>query len=245
MRRHERGADPSQDFIRTIEIKNKDGNVVERKDVVSAKGLLHLAHKERLSKIRTTVVQSPSKENGDTTIVLVTVTTSRGSFTALGDANPRNVNAKIAMHAPRMAETRALARSLRAALDIDVAAIEELEDEFSYVDGKGDPPRRHERRDEPRPQPADRDRGEQGVQSMAPAAIAALAVGGADGRMSDNQRKLLYRLASERGFTGEDARLWLHEELGVDSLDKVSMRAASAFIDQLKQANGQNGHAVG
>ena len=138
-----------------------------------------------------------------------------------------------------------ISRPTRAALDIDVAAIEELEDEFSYVDGKGDPPRRHERRDEPRPQPTGRDRDEQGVQSMAPSAIAALAVGGADGRMSDNQRKLLYRLASERGFTGEDSRLWLHEELGVDSLDKVSMRAASAFIDRLKQANGQDGHAVG
>ncbi|MEI7511923.1 MAG: hypothetical protein WCK01_00475 [Candidatus Uhrbacteria bacterium] len=245
MRRHERGADPGQDFIRTIEIKNKDGSVVERKEVVSAKGLLHLAHKERLSKIRTTVVQSPSKENGETAIVVVLVVTQRGAFTALGDANPRNVNVRIAPHFIRMAETRALARSLRAALDIDVAAIEELEDEFSYVDGKGEQPRRHERRDEPRPQPTGRDRDEPGSASHSPAAIAALAVGGADGRMSDNQRKLLYRLASERGFTGEDARLWLHEELGVDSLDKVSMRAASAFIDQLKQANGQNGHAAG
>lgn len=48
MRRQERGADPGQDFIRTIEIKNKEGTVIERKEVVSAKGLLHLAHKERL-----------------------------------------------------------------------------------------------------------------------------------------------------------------------------------------------------
>lgn len=42
MRRHERGADPGHDFIRTIEIKNKEGQVVERKEVVSAKGLVRV-----------------------------------------------------------------------------------------------------------------------------------------------------------------------------------------------------------
>lgn len=48
------------------------------------------------------------------------VVTQRGAFTGLGDANPRNVNARIAPHFVRMAETRALARALRAALDIGV-----------------------------------------------------------------------------------------------------------------------------
>lgn len=35
MRRGERGPDPTGELIKTIEIKNRDGQVVERKEVVS------------------------------------------------------------------------------------------------------------------------------------------------------------------------------------------------------------------
>jgi len=240
MRRQERGADPGNDFIRTIEIKNKEGQVVERKEVVSAKGLLHLAHKERLSKIHTRIAQSPSKENGETAIVIVLVQTQRGAFTGLGDANPRNVHARVAPHFIRMAETRALARALRAALDVAVVAIEELEDEFAFVDTKSEPstqrrpgdspprpleaPRPDERRD-PASRADDRDRGT------------------GDGLITDPQRKLLYRIAAERGHEADKAREWLHGELRVDSLAKVTRRAASAFIDRM--LGGQNGHANG
>lgn len=85
MRRNDRGSDPGTEFIKTIEIKNKQGDVVERKEVVTAKGLLHLAHKERLTKIRTRLAQFPTKENGETAIVTARVTTSRGTFSAIGD----------------------------------------------------------------------------------------------------------------------------------------------------------------
>lgn len=166
MRLHERGADPGHDFIRTIEIKDKQGNLVARKGVISAKGLLHLAHRERLTKIRTHLVQGPTKENGDTAIVVVLVVTQRGTFTGLGDANPRNVNARIAPHFVRMAETRALARALRTALDVGAVAIEELEEEFSFSEtrpaaasnGRRDPGPRE--RSDPAPQgpPAEPDR---------------------------------------------------------------------------------------
>ena len=60
--------------------------------------------------------------------------------------------------------------------------------------------------------------------------------------MSDAQRKLLYRIAFERGHEGDGAREWLHKELGVDSLTKVGKRDASAFIDRLLQSKGGNGH---
>jgi hypothetical protein len=249
MRRHDRGADPVSEFIKTIEIKNREGQVVERKEVVTAKGLLHLAHRERLSKIRTRLVQSPSKDNGETAVVVVLVVTQRGAFTGLGDANPRNVNARIAPHFIRMAETRALARALRAALDIGVVAIEELEEEFSWSDrptpaanGRPDASRDHEpssgthaaptnghERPSPRAQPTGGYDHRNGP--------------GTDAQMSDAQKRLLYRLAFEQGHEGDGARAWLQAELGVDTLSKVSKRQASAFIDRFKSSNGQNGHA--
>lgn len=251
MRRHDRGADPGSEFIKTIEIKNRDGQVVDRKEVVTAKGLLHLAHKERLSKIRTRVVQSPTKENGETAIVVVLVVTQRGAFTGLGDANPRNVNARIAPHFVRMAETRALARALRAALDIGVLAVEELEEEFSWSDsqpatsagGQQDAPRE-------RPTSAGPPSGNERPSSRASAPPNGGGYGGYDHRngggpdalMSDAQKRLMYRLAFEQGHEGDAARAWLHAELEVDSLAKVTKRQASAFIDRYK-SNGANGHA--
>jgi hypothetical protein len=247
MRRHERGADPGQDFIRTIEIKNKDGTVIERKDVVSAKGLLHLAHKERLSKIRTTVVQSPSKENGETAIVVVLVVTQRGAFTALGDANPRNVNARIAPHFIRMAETRALARALRSALDVGAVAIEELEDEVSFADAK------HEERparETPRVEVAnDNSAPPNGERARAPSARTASVDGDCGASqdadaMSDPQKRLLYRIAFEQGHEGDAARGWLLEQFRVESFAEIRKREASRFIDRFRQKTGDNGSAA-
>lgn len=246
MRRHDRGADPGSEFIKTIEIKNRDGQVVDRKEVVTAKGLLHLAHRERLSKIRTRVVQSPTKENGETAIVVVLVVTQRGAFTGLGDANPRNVNARIAPHFVRMAETRALARALRAALDIGVLAVEELEEEFSWSDsrpatashGQADAPR--ERANTAPPNGHERPSPRVSAQSNG-GGYDHRNGGGPDAPMSDAQKRLMYRLAFEQGHEGDAARAWLHAELEVDSLAKVTKRQASAFIDRFK-SNGQNGH---
>lgn len=261
MRRHERGADPGSDFIKTIEIKNRGGQVVERKEVVTAKGLLHLAHKERLSDIRTEIAQTPSKDNGETAIVLVRVTTQRGAFSGLGDANPRNVNARIAPHFIRMAETRALARALRAALDIGVVAIEELEGEFSFSEPRqaprnsgppedaasSGPPRETDGREGRAPNerpPFPRTSGNNGSSGGGGGNGGGYGPGYGDAPMSDPQKRLMYRLAFDQGHEGDAARTWLHAELGVDSLSKVTKRQASAFIDRFKP-NGTNGHAAG
>jgi hypothetical protein len=70
--------------------------------------------------------------------------------------------------------------------------------------------------------------------------------------MSDAQKRMLYRIAFERGHEGDASRTWLHSEFQVDSLTKVSRRQASSFIDHYKSSgpndgptNGQgsNGHA--
>ncbi|MCZ7681157.1 MAG: hypothetical protein M5U28_21170 [Sandaracinaceae bacterium] len=234
---------PWPELIKTIEIKNKEGRVVERKEVVTVKGLLHLAHAERLSAIHTRLVQSPTKDNGETAIALVRVHTARGSFSGLGDANPRNVTARVALHFIRMAETRALARALRAALDIGAVAIEELEEEFGFADARSEVPRgnghrtetsrtddppREDARPNGRPSYRGNDRGG----------------GSFDGPMSDPQRRLLYRLAFEHGHEGDEARAWLHQELGVESLSEATKRAASSLIDRLVRKDDGNGHAA-
>jgi len=101
---------------------------------VTFKGLLSLAHEEGLRKTETTLVQAPSDANGKTAIVAATVQTRRGSFSGIGDASPQNVNRKIAPHVIRMAETRAIARALRVAVNIGEVAIEELSEDYVPVE---------------------------------------------------------------------------------------------------------------
>lgn len=249
MRRGERGSDPTAELIKTIEIKNKEGRVVERKEVVTVKGLLHLAHAERLSAIQTRLVQSPTKENGDTAIALVRIRTARGSFSGLGDANPRNVTARVALHFIRMAETRALARALRAALDIGAVAIEELEEEFGYAEARSDGPRNNGHRTEPPrtddlPRDDTRPNGGSSYRGNNGRGGGDRSGGSFDGPMSDPQRRLLYRLAFEHGHEGDKARAWLQQELGVESLSEATKRAASALIDRLVRKDEGNGHAA-
>lgn len=240
MRRGDRGPDPAPErFIRTIEIKDKTGRVVERKEVVTAKGLLHLAHRERLSSIRTRLVQAPSKDNDHTAIAVVTVVTSRGSFEGLGDATPRNVNPRVAAHFVRMAETRALARALRAALDIGVVALEELEDSADEVafdrEPRRPPPGRPAERAANDAEPAGDPPADRPPQRHEPPLRDV-------SRASEQQRKYLYRLLADREITGDRAREYIRERLGVTSFGDASKAAVSRLIDEIRQGNGIGGH---
>ncbi len=100
------------------------------KQVVTYRGLLHLAHQRGLLSIETALVQTPSKDNAETAIVSSRVTMmvdgGEHAFTGIGDANPKNVGRNIAPHAIRMAETRAKARALRDAVNIGVVSVDEL-----------------------------------------------------------------------------------------------------------------------
>lgn len=90
-------------------------------------GLLDAAHTAGIKTIRTTLLQPPLEQNGHTTIVAAEVELGDGRvFTGIGDANERNVGRNIAVHAIRMAETRAKARALRDALNIGAVSLEEL-----------------------------------------------------------------------------------------------------------------------
>jgi hypothetical protein len=89
-------------------------------------GLLDEAHAQGLKGVRTQLIQAPSPENGSVAICYAEVTTDKGVYTGIGDASPDNVARIMMPHIIRMAETRAKARALRDAVNVGVAALEEL-----------------------------------------------------------------------------------------------------------------------
>ena len=99
------------------------------KQFVTYVGLLDLAHQKGLTGFTTELLQAPNDANGQTTIVLARAIFNDGErmFCGIGDANPNNVNRMIAVHAIRMAETRAKGRALRDALNISMTMLEELD----------------------------------------------------------------------------------------------------------------------
>jgi hypothetical protein len=92
-------------------------------------GLLEEAHARGLRSIETELLQVPGVENGEVAIARAVVRTEEGKFSGIGDASPGNVSKAIVPHIIRMAETRAKARALRDAINVGVAALEELGDE--------------------------------------------------------------------------------------------------------------------
>lgn len=89
-------------------------------------GLLEEAHSRGLRSIETELLQIPAAGNGEVAIARAVVRTEDGKFTGIGDASPQNVGRAISPHIIRMAETRAKARALRDAINVGVAALEEL-----------------------------------------------------------------------------------------------------------------------
>jgi hypothetical protein len=209
-------------LIRSIEIKNRAGQPVGFKEVVTYQGLLSKAHEEGLAHVRTSLLQIPAEDNGQVAIVKAEVKTGNGVYEGLGDASPENVNAFIVPHLIRMAETRAKARALRDAVNVGVVSFEEL-------DGSG-----------PIPDSLDPGSGGQipraGTSASAgfrppPNHIRRLA--GVPDLMSEAQRRYLFRIVAGQGLQGEAAEQYLHELFEVDSLTKVTRSQATALIDRL------------
>jgi len=107
----------------------KEGHIInlQGSQFVTFKGLLWLAHKEGIESITTKPLSDLDKvhETG-LAIFQATATGKHGTYTATGDASPKNVNKMIARHSIRMAETRAIARCLRLYLGLGVCSLEEL-----------------------------------------------------------------------------------------------------------------------
>lgn len=103
---------------------------------VSYPGLLDLLHQlsEGFFAIDTEVLQLPTAENNQTAVCQARVRifdsqdadVVRRLTTGIGDADPSNVSAQMRPHLLRMAETRAKARALRDAVNVGMAALEEL-----------------------------------------------------------------------------------------------------------------------
>ncbi len=96
-------------------------------------GLLDLAHEKGLKSIHTELIQAPTEANNRVAICSATVVMENDGierrFTGIGDAAPNNVAPAMQTCLLRMAETRAKARALRDAVNIGVAAFEELGEE--------------------------------------------------------------------------------------------------------------------
>ncbi len=103
----------------------------EGRNFVLYAGLLDMAHQSGLKSIVTTLIQIPSPDNGNVAICQAIVETEKGTFSGIGDASPDNVTRIMRQHIIRMAETRAKARALRDAVNVGVAALEELGEEIA------------------------------------------------------------------------------------------------------------------
>jgi hypothetical protein len=88
------------------------------------KGLVSLAHQHGIQSIITELIEFDSAQGS--AVMMATATGDRGTYTGIGDANPGNVGAMVAVHAIRMAETRAVNRALRLYLGIGICSHDEL-----------------------------------------------------------------------------------------------------------------------
>jgi hypothetical protein len=227
-----------QQFIRTIELKDRNGRVVGQKEVVTYQGLLWKAHEEGLKAVRTSLVQTPNEENGRVAIARAEVETAKGLFQGYGDASPENVNPFIVPHLIRMAETRAKARALRDAVNVGVVSFEELDGE-PLADsetglGSGAPttPSRPSRIARSGPGPR---------RVASPTPDPAPSPNGPAEPMSEAQRRYLFRLLAGKGLQSEAAHEWLIGELAVDSLAEVTKAQATSLIDRLLQSSPPQG----
>jgi hypothetical protein len=215
-----------------IAVRDERGAIVREVDAIAYKGLLALAHEDDLRRVTTRIVQLPTRDNGLTAVVFARVRTRRGVFSGVGDANPQNVNPEVVQHLLRVAETRAIARALRLAVNVAAVSIEELgavttasppeaskepgaasrgERDGHPVTEDGRPPRFRGRDD----RPTDARRGD-------------------DRAMSSEQRRLLFRLAYSLGDSRESAADRVLKALGVERFEWATRAMASSAIDRLK-----------
>lgn len=101
---------------------------IKGKDFIMYAGVLNAAHEKGILCLETTIVQFPSKENGNICICRASVIGSdcKQNFTDYGDAGPDSVDNKLLPHIIRIAATRAKARALKDYVNIGMCTVEEL-----------------------------------------------------------------------------------------------------------------------
>lgn len=110
---------------------------IQGKDFVLFEGLLEMAHAEGLKRVETQLLQAPHKDNGMLAIVRAVIETDRGIFSALGDASPESAERPIQPHLVRLADTRAIARAIRIAVNVGITAVEEINESEPVMGANG------------------------------------------------------------------------------------------------------------
>jgi hypothetical protein len=210
------------EYVVRLLLRDEQGREIGETEAIRYAGLLHLAHEDALTSVRTELVQIPSDANEQTAIVRATVRTRRGTFSGYGDANIANVSARVAGAIVRVAETRAIGRAFRTAVDVGAVCLEELDESAQATTPAGpvplDPvevaiPSHHSGRD------------------LQPE----VAEAGDKRPISEAQRKYLFRLAYQLGETRDGATSRVLAVLGVDRFEAATRTMAARAIDKLKQ----------
>ncbi len=110
---------------------------IQGKDFVLFEGLLEMAHAEGLKRVETQLLQAPHKDNGMLAIVRAVIETDKGIFSALGDASPESAERPMQPHLVRLADTRAIARAIRIAVNVGITAVEEINESEPIVGANG------------------------------------------------------------------------------------------------------------
>lgn len=244
----------SQPLTTRIPVKDRDGRVIDEKEVATYAGLLAKAHEEGLKLVTTRLLQVPTDDNGQTAIVEAVVETEKGRFAGIGDASPGNVNRRVAAHIIRMAETRAKARALRDAVNIGMVALEELggeEGELSPLhedtaeapaaDVRPFPARSRV----PPPERLARSRealsGKEREGSRNGAPFPRGNNRSAPEAMTEAQRRWLFRYLAEQGLEGDQAVAELCRAAEVHTLQEITKTRASALIDACQRESSRAG----
>lgn len=228
--------------------------MVERqgKTFVLYAGLLAMAHEQGLKSIRTELIQVPSEANNRVAICTATVILEKDgqerTFTGIGDAAPNNVAPAMQTCLMRMAETRSKARALRDAVNVGVAAFEELGDE----DVHDSAPERGYRLNEGRGRQMERGSassrsGRSTTSSVSPGSTAPSPTeptpipadfrNPAANLITDAQTEAVRNLCRRRGL---DADALVTEKFGADSLAALTQAQAGEMIKSLSaQSSGR------
>lgn len=226
--------------------------IVERqgKSFVLYAGLLDLSHQQGLKSIRTELIQIPSEANNRVAICVATVVLEKDGqervFTGIGDAAPNNVAPAMQTCLIRMAETRSKARALRDAVNVGVAAFEELgeEDARDGAPERGYAVNRTTRQSAPRAANNNVNGQSNGNGSAAPAVkptpekpvpIPAEMRNPAANPILETQMEAVRSLCRRRSL---DVEAVVREKFEVEALTELTQAQASELIKFLNERNG-------
>jgi len=229
---------------------------IKGKDFCLYAGALDLSMQKGLMKLEVSLLQFPTKENGNEAICRAVAESKTGEvFSDIGDANPKNCHSMIVKHLIRMASTRAKARALRDMCNIAIVSVEELAD-FDDVIGTGqskktsrkkadvntdkketnvktDAKKKSPVKDKPEPkakseQPKEPEKSEPKVEPEEKTAST-------QPNMSEAQKRAIYNLSRRRGISVEELEKMATDAYGRE-LEDLNSKDASAFIRNLQQA---------